>query len=165
MTYTEVRPTIKSGELLAWSHRGWKTWHCIQIQMVRFFTQSEYSHVGIAWVVGGRVLVLEAVQPKVRIYPLSSLGDFYLLRGFIPWSNDIEEIALSQVGKEYSKIEAIASFFNKSINTKWQCAKYVQHIAECAGRKLFGRATPSSVVQNALMSGCEIEYIENKETK
>jgi hypothetical protein len=55
MKYEAAREKVKSGDLLAWSHRGWRSWYDIQIQLVRFFTQSEYSHVGIAWVVGGRV--------------------------------------------------------------------------------------------------------------
>ena len=165
MNYEYARDKIKSGDLLAWSHRGWRSWYDFKIQMVRFFTRSEYSHVAIAWVVGGRVFALEAVQPKVRIHPLSTLGDFYLLRGYVPWTELTEEIALSKVGEKYSQLEAVASFFNKSINTKWQCVKYVWHIAECAGLKLFGKATPSNAVQNALKDGLELEYIENKDKK
>lgn len=161
MTYDEARPTIKSGDLLAWSHRGWRTWYDAKVQFVRMFTRSEYSHVGVAWVVGGRVFVLEAVEPKIRIHPLSSLGSFYLLRDYIPWAEFVEEVALSKIGAEYSQLEAIANGMNRSINTKWQCAKYIWHLAECAGRKLYGKATPSSVVNNALHDGCSIELIQN----
>jgi len=67
MKYSEVRDTIKSGDLLAWSHRGWRTWYDIKIQAVRFFTQSEFSHVGVAWAVGGRVFVLEAGCKKTTL--------------------------------------------------------------------------------------------------
>ena len=163
MKYVEVRDTIKSGSLLAWSHRWWRTWYDIKVQFVRMFTRSEYSHVGVAWVTGGRVFVLEAVEPKVRIHPLSSLGSFYLIRDYIPWSNEVEEAALAEIGEEYSQLEAMANSMSRSINDKWQCAKYVWYIAELAGRKLYGKKTPSNVVQNALLDGYAIEFIENKD--
>lgn len=35
MKYKEIRPLIKSGDILAWSHRGWKSWYDIKIQFVR----------------------------------------------------------------------------------------------------------------------------------
>ena len=80
MIYKQARPMIRSGDVLAWSHRGIRSWHDLKIWLVRMFTRSEYSHVGTAWVVGNRVFVIEAVMPKVRIYPLSKLGDFYWLQ-------------------------------------------------------------------------------------
>ncbi len=163
MKYAEARDTIKSGDLLAWSHRGWSNWYDFKIQFVRLFQRSEYSHNGIAWVTAGRIFALEAVEPKVRIYPLSSLGSFYLLRGYIPWTTEVEEAALAEIGEEYSQLEAMANSMNRSINDKWQCAKYVWYIAELAGRKLYGKKTPSNVVQNALLDGYAIEFIENKD--
>ena len=81
--YSEYRDQIKSGDLLAWSHRGFRSWHDFKVQAVRLFTQSEYSHVGIAWVVGGRVFVIEAVEPRVRIFPLSKLGEYPTKSGTI----------------------------------------------------------------------------------
>ena len=53
MKYINFRENIVSGDLLAWTHHGWNSWYNFQIQMVRAFTQSEYSHVGIAWCTGG----------------------------------------------------------------------------------------------------------------
>ena len=70
-SYQEVRSSIKSGDLLFWSHRELKSWYDLKVQIVRMVTRSEYSHVGVAWVTGGRVFALEAVVPLIRIYPLS----------------------------------------------------------------------------------------------
>ena len=102
MIYSEARATIRSGDILAWSHRGIKSWHDLKIWFVRMFTRSEFSHIGTAWVIGDRVFVIEAVMPLVRIYPLSKLGDFYHLPMGAPWRPSTEALALSKVGHKYS---------------------------------------------------------------
>ena len=128
MKYVELRPTIKSGDVLAWSEGGWTNWHDIQVSVVRMLTQSEYSHVGLAYVIGGRVFVVEAVVPLIRIFPLSKLTPFYYVR--TPdnwWSDNAEEKMLSWVGLPYSKWEAIKSFISTDTNgdSVWECAKLV----------------------------------------
>lgn len=149
--YQDIRPTIKSGDILAWSHRSWSSWYDLQIQAVRFVTQSEYCHVGVAWVISGRVFVIEAVTPKVRIYPLSKLLPFYLIPIVTPWTPDSEEFALAQVGGEYSKLQAIQSFFGKpDFDELWQCAELTAKISEKNGIYLGEKYTPSSIVENAL---------------
>ena len=115
MKYLDFRENIVSGDLLAWSHHSWNSWYNFQVQMVRAFTQSEYSHVGIAWCTGGRVFVIEAVVPYVRIYPLSKCENFYYIRINKELSNKAEEFALSQIGEPYSKRMAIQSFFKMTI--------------------------------------------------
>jgi hypothetical protein len=160
MEYNIVRPNIKSGDILAWSHKGWGSWRDFKIQMVRFFTQSEYSHVGIAWVVGGRVFVLEAVQPLVRIYPLSRTGDFYWIPMQLNWSEEVEEEALANVGDKYSQWEAIVAFFTvPGINNKWECAEYVAHIVTKAGVDLGDKLTPTCIVENALKLVSKLYYV------
>ncbi len=81
MKYSELRDTIKTGDLLAWSEGGdWKSWRNIQLNLVRMGTMSDYNHVGVAYVVGGRVFVVESVVPYVRIYPLSRLLPFFYIK-------------------------------------------------------------------------------------
>ncbi|PHX98297.1 MAG: hypothetical protein CK529_13670 [Rhodospirillaceae bacterium] len=63
MIYNAARPSVRSGDLIAQSGGSWLDWHGIKINLVRMFTRSTYSHVGVAWVVGGRVFMLEAVKP------------------------------------------------------------------------------------------------------
>ncbi len=162
MKYSDVRRTIKSGDLLAWSHRRWKNWHDIKIQIVRFFTQSEYSHVGTAWVVGERVFVIEAVQPLVRIFPLSELGDFYFIPTFGIWNKESEEFALKQVGCPYTQLEAIKAFFSRlKPNGKWECAELCIAIAERMGVNLGTISTPTHVVLAAQRLGSATTYIQN----
>jgi hypothetical protein len=147
--YQEIRPEIRSGDLFAWSHTSWKSWYDIKIQAVRLFTQSEYCHVGIAWVIGGRVFALEAVQPKVRIFPLSKLTPFYWLPMNAPWDPKTEEYALSIIGEPYSQEQAVAAFINMLKTGKdanWQCAEYVHEVLKTDGIDLGKKATPNAIV-------------------
>lgn len=160
MDYQEARPRIRSGDLIAQSHREWKSWHDIKVQIVRFFTQSEYSHVGIAWVVGGRVFMLEAVQPKVRIYPMAKIGDFYWLPMKAQWKDATERIALEHVGDDYSQALAVQAFFSDiDHSTTNECAAYVRHVLESDEIFLGNRATPDAIVREAQKRGAEMYYV------
>ena len=165
MDYQTIRPTIRSGDLLSWSHRGIRSWHDLKIALVRMFTKSEYSHVGTAWVVGSRVLVIEAVIPLVRIYPLSKLGDFYHLPLDAPWKPDTEALALSYVGHAYSQLQAIQSPFMKPKHDElWECAELAAHIALSDGIDLGQIYTPSEVVRNAQLRGSLTTLVTQEKT-
>ena len=152
MFYSQVRSKIQSGDVLAWTHKSWKTWYDIKIQLVRFFTQSEYCHVGIAWVVGGRVFVLEAVMPKLRIYPLSKEVPFYWLpqdEDLTYWTNEVEEFALSCVGEDYSQFQAVMAQLDKverKAGYARECAEFVQSVLQKGGKILDVKPTPTEVV-------------------
>lgn len=152
MRYLEARPQIRSGDLLAWSHRSWASWYDLQVQAVRFFTQSEYCHVGVAWVIGGRVFVIEAVTPQVRIYPLAKLLPFYWMPLHMPWTEQAEEFALMQVGHQYSKWQAIKAYFGYvDTDNLWQCAALTNAILRVNQVKLrVASETPSKLVYAAL---------------
>jgi hypothetical protein len=163
MHYQELRSKIKSGDLLAWSHRGIRSFRDLKIWMVRLFTRSEYSHVGIAWVVGGRVFVIEAVQPKVRIYPLSKLLEdgCYWIPMDAEWKPSTEELALECVGDEYSVPQAIqAPFMTPPVDTLWQCAEMVAIVLLEDGINLGRTYTPAAIVQSALAHKKHLEYID-----
>lgn len=156
MKYVDYRDSIKSGDLLAWSHRGWKSWYDIKVQMVRFFTQSEYSHVGTAWVYGGRIFVIESVSPYIRIVPLSNLLPCYLIKIYAPWKYETEKFALSLVGiGGYSQWEAVKAFFRKNDNPdKWECAEFVHELWKKDSLSLTPyKDTPSEVVLEAQSIG------------
>ena len=151
MLYDEIRDKIRPGDLIAFSNEKWGSKADLQTQIVRIFTRSEYSHVGIAWPIGGRVMILEAVVPRVRIFPLSYLLPFYWMPTQAPWSNDVEEYALARVGESYSKLEAIRGFFGLTRdNRRWQCAEYVRSILNRAGVPLDGPDTPTALVQEIM---------------
>jgi len=131
MKYEELRQTIKTGDLLAWSEGGaWNSWRNIQLNLVRLGTMSDYNHVGIAYVVGGRVFVVEAVVPYVRIYPLSRLLPFFYIRTNFTATEYTEQVLLKSIGIPYSKWEAIKAAFTKDTNNDKviQCAKLVNNV-------------------------------------
>lgn len=162
MKYSEIRSQIKSGDLLAWSHIGIKSWHDFKIWLVRLFMRSEYSHVGTAWVIGERVFVIEAVMPLVRIYPLSSLGDFYHLPLNAPWKQETEALALSRVGHAYSQLQAMQAPFGKPPEDNlWECAELAASIAKADGIDLGEVYTPSAVVLAAQTLGSKMSFVKN----
>jgi len=160
--YINARDQIRSGDLLAWSHRGWGSWYDFEVQMVRMSTRSEYSHVGLAWNAGGRIMVLEAVQPRVRIFPLSMLLPCYWVSRTWGWDDEDLERAMLRVGQEYSKIDAFKAYFNKlksGANSRWQCAEF---IVTSLVRRGFAdvRPIPTHVVQHALETGAPMRYLK-----
>lgn len=162
MKYSVVRPLIKSGDLLAWSHRQpwYKSWYDFKIAMVRAFTQSEYSHVGTAWVVSDRVFVIEAVVPKVRIYPLSKTGEFYWIPLEAKITPDIENYMLSKVGEDYSQLQAMQAFFHlPSADSLWECAELSRDYAFQYGVDLGNKATPTALVREAMLLGSRVHLV------
>lgn len=162
MKYAYARRKLKSGDLLAWSHRKLKSWHDFKVQVVRMATRSEYSHVGICWVSGGRVWVIEAVEPCVRIYPLSKLGEFYHTPLPIHWTSAVEDAALEHVGVEYLQLDAVRAFFDRLEAGKvTECAALAQVVAMSGGVYLGKRATPDAVMREAQRLGNPTYLIEN----
>ena len=165
MNYTTVRASIKSGDLIAQSHRApfWRSFFDFKIAVVRALTQSEFSHVGVAWVIAERVFILEAVSAGVRIFPLSRAGDFYHLPLPALWGTDAEAYALSHVGDSYSQIEAIQAYFGPvdELGDVWECAQYALCVLEQAGIQLGTVATPTAVVRAAQLLGAPCSLITN----
>lgn len=158
MKYEEARASIKTGDVLAWTHKSWRSWYDIQIQIVRFFTQSEYSHVGIAWCIAGRVFILESVGAGIRIFPLSLELPFFHLATGKSLTRDQLEFALSKMGQRYSKVEGVLAMFglNNRKDDAWQCAEYV-----CTVLGLPCKATPSAVVAHLLESGATLKEVQS----
>lgn len=169
MKYADMRASIKSGDLLAFSHAApfYRSWYDCKVALVRMFTMSEYSHVAIAWRVGERVFVLEAVMPQVRNFPLSKCGDFYWLPIPAPkFDSEGLPFALACMGEEYSQSQAMQGFFHlPSEDDKWQCAEYVRAVALRSGFDLGPKATPTAVVRYAMASGCPSRLISNEGEK
>lgn len=166
LKYTNVRPLIKSGDLIALTHRRARSWYDLQVWAVRVGTASEYCHVAQVWAVGGRLWVLEAVTPLVRMVPLSHFAaeGFY----WVPLNTDMSEIeledALEQIGRaRYSKWQAILAFFGRlklGADRMTQCCEYVITNRRRSGVDLGPVATPARVVQAALNRGASLFYVE-----
>lgn len=165
-TYDEARNHIKDGDIVALSHYSWASWYDLQVQAVRIFTRSEYCHVGQVWSVGGRLFMLEAVRPKVRMVPLSQFAaeGFYWISIGIDMSKDELNLALSKVGvAEYSRKQAILGGLNLlkiGQDRMEQCAEYVITNRRRSGVDLGNEATPSAVVHAALSMGYPLRFVK-----
>jgi hypothetical protein len=163
MKYSEIRNTLKTGDIVAISAKpklkyfaGW---------LVRLFTQSEYSHVGMIWIHQGRAFILEAVHPKVRIVPLSLVLPFYVVQMNITPNMEALDEAFSQVGVgEYSVVEAIKSYFGlNSVNKEIQCVEYVKSILNKMGINITSKDTPAEFVLGLQKLGNPIIFVEQDE--
>lgn len=122
--YSQYRKTIQSGDLIAW--RG----ESLVGRFIRAWTQSEWSHVGVAWVVGGRVFILEAREFRgVGMRPLSSALPADLFVTHQEWTEESEQYALAQMNKPYSYLDAFrAGLGLKMQSMGLQCAEYARHV-------------------------------------
>jgi hypothetical protein len=163
MKYSDYRSNIKSGDILAFSHEGWKSWADIKTQAVRIFTRSNYSHVGIAVVIASRVFVLENVVPYARLYPLSQRGNFYhIAMRDVAWTDELEEKAFSYIGSKYSQWQAIKAFFvNLGRGNTSQCAALVSEVMYAANVYMGDRQTPDAIVLQAQLLGSAVHYVED----
>lgn len=164
MKYADVRNSIRSGDLLAWSARKVESLHDLQVQAIRVFDRTEYVHVGVAWVCGGRVWVIESVTPVVRVVPLSNLLPCYHVTTAAKWTKGAEQYAISYVGNKnyrYSRWEAVKGFFGATNDeNKWlQCAEFARLVYAALGIDLDGRATPSDVVNGFLERGGKLTQL------
>lgn len=151
MSYEIFRPNIKSGDLLAWSTHRSKGFKRFVNVLIRIFTMSEFSHVGIAWVVGERVFIIEAVNPAVRIYPLSNKVPFYHIGMEIDVKDEHINYLLSRVGEPYSINQAIQAYFGKLKEDKsWQCAELCTSFYKRSGIPLKNSLTPSTLIDAIL---------------
>ena len=125
MNYSRVRDDIQNGDVLAFGYVRYSLFS----QLIRLWTRSSISHVGIAVRFYGRLCVIEALEGRgVRVFPVSTL----LAKGRkIVWYKtvipqklsrfEICQYGLSHWGKRYaSPWQFIRSF---SVLTKWICDK------------------------------------------
>ena len=155
MKYLDARPLIQSGDVLAWSHYEWSSWYDLQVQAVRLITESEYCHVALALVFGGRVWAVESVQPVIRLVPLSNLiglGFYWLPVNKEVTENELE-FALSKVGNgKYSKLQAMQAQLERMTignDDLWSCAEFVITARKLSNVDLGNKATPAAVVRHA----------------
>jgi len=142
-TYPQARAGIRSGDLLAWRGTG------LIGRLVRHWTGESWSHVGIAWVIGGRVLVLEAREGRgVVASPLSRRLNCYHLPTGVAWDEAMQSRALDSLGGRYNLIDAIrAGVGLRPDGAGWQCAEYAAYVLG-----LYDKArgfTPGDIVEES----------------
>ena len=128
MRYSDARPNIKSGDLIAFRGRGLFPW------LIRAVTRSAYDHVAIAWVAGGRVLLLESriAHGGVTIQRALSQalpdGATWIPTGAV-WDADHEERAFAPLGQPYGWVDMLrAGLGLRATSRGYQCAEYAAQI-------------------------------------
>lgn len=150
LVYKSKRDSIKSGDLLVWSSSNNEPFWSYK-NIIRFFTRSEYAHVAIAWVIANRVMIVDVATPRISIRPLSEMSDCYHIPMNIDWNNYLEQKLLSYVGKPYSILQAIMSYFTKPIkDNKWHCVEMAKDFYSFAGIEIDSDYTPSGLVKAIL---------------
>lgn len=144
-TYPQARAGIRSGDLLAWRGTG------LIGRLVRHWTGESWSHVGIAWVIGGRVLVLEAREGRgVVAAPLSHRLNCYHLPTGVAWDEAMQARALDSLGGRYNVLDALrAGLGMRPDGSGWQCAEYAAYVLGLAHR--VGSFTPGEIMIEAGM--------------
>ena len=165
MDYKEYHSNIKSGDLIVFSATKIRTTYDLLSYIVRLFTMSEYNHVGIAWAIGDRNLIVEAQVPEIKISPLKKLGSFYHIPMDVNFTDEALEILLDKVGQKYSYFEAIKAYFKKNDHTHddWICVDYVKYFYESIGIDIGDVNTPSDVVKSIIRNhNKSLHYVENR---
>lgn len=166
MKYSECRDEIVSGDIIVFSHYKWASWYDLQVMLVRLASFTEYTHVGVAVVIAGRVFIAESVSPLVRLVPLSNLAEdgFFVIPTRTPMGEAELEYVMKHVGKaKYSKWQAMLAWLDKleiGADDLLECAEYVITARRLSGLDLGERAVPACVVKEALKQGLRMHYIE-----
>lgn len=151
--YSDMRIFLHTGDLLAWSTDRTTFWSRMLTTFVRFFTLSEFAHVGIAYRDdNGRVYVLEATIPTIQMRLLSEVKGFYHVPMQIQWNDDLDVYLKHYTGKPYSLMDCIRGYLGHTdpSDDKWQCAELCNDFYKHAGIDLGDNYTPSKVVMEAI---------------
>ena len=140
MNYAEARPLIKSGDPIFFRGTG------LIAGVVRDWTDSPFSHVGMAWRAGERVLVLES-RPAHRGITIDRPLSQALADGptWVPtlarWTAAMEARAMRDLGFPYGWGNAIRGGLHLPLAYgALDCSEYVAFV-----HGLAGGATPKSL--------------------
>ena len=148
---------IKSGDLITWKDtKGFFN------NTIRIFTLSEYTHVGIAVVEEDGVYVVEAVRPTVRKIKLSERTPFQVIPMNVEYTSESDSFLNNLVGREYSILQAVLSFFNIYINDdKWYCTELGHEFYSRVGIEFDKHLTPTRFIRQAIVYSGKTFYVES----
>lgn len=163
--YDSHRSEIRSGDLLVWSNDKVSKTSNIYLSIIRFFTSSEYAHVGIALRIFGRLFVVEATSPYIRLVPVSLKDEFYHIPLKIKWNVNHIDLLFGYLGTKYSKLDAFKAYFGIRLNknNRWQCVELAIDFYKKIGLDFGNNYTPTGFVKNVLnVTNKPIYLVKNK---
>lgn len=164
--YSEIRDTIKTGDLVSWKAGKINSIFSFILYVYQKILKPKSVHVGIVVNIGGRLLVVEARPPAIRIFPLSMMENFYLIRTNIPEEQNNIDLLLQEIGVPYSAWDVAKGLFYLDNDTSniycselgdiyYKGIKYLPEGYWDAGR------TPDQLVEAIVdVSGNEPIYVE-----
>lgn len=125
--YSKYRKRIETGDLFFTAETFFFS------RLIRFFTRSHVSHVGVFLWLGQRLFIVEAVEGKGVVMNLAStrFQGKNIFLGKIFHSIDQEEIinrSLSGLGKKYDLWGAISSLFKQKKDDQYFCSEYIAEV-------------------------------------
>ncbi len=145
MKYSEVYSLIKSGDIIAFRGHGVQSW------IIRKWTKSNYAHVGIAWVVGNRVLIIES-RPRCggvtvdRLLAHALRDKPTLVITETIWDDKYENRALEKLGQPYSRFKAICAGLGIELHGRgFECAEFASYVLNIP---IEDNAVPDHIVHN-----------------
>ena len=109
--YSEIRDSIKTGDLVSWKAGKVNSVFTFILYLYQKILKPKSVHVGIVLVIGGRVFVVEARPPAVRIFPLSMMEDFDLIHTNIPYEQNDIDFLLKELGAPYKALDVLKGLF------------------------------------------------------
>lgn len=148
------RGVIRSGDLLVWSTNK-KNWLSRMIlKFIRFMTASEFAHVGVAWRIEGRLWVVEATIPVVRLSPVKDDDEFFHVPVNLQWNAGCENYLIDKIGLPYSVMDDVRAYLGEALDDdkKWQCAELANDFYRSQGIDIgICSNTPTEVVNNLII--------------
>lgn len=148
--YSEIRGSITTGDLVAWNKPGFKSATGMLLLLYQKILKAKYTHVAVTAVLGGRIMIIEATPPAVRIFPLSMLEDFDLVKTEIADIPNHLDVLLTQLGKPYSIMDFFRGLLHISGgNSDYYCSKLASKYYNDIGYidNEFAGLTPDSIVE------------------
>lgn len=149
---------IRSGDLIAWTKsNGFFN------NIIRLFTLSEYTHVGIAVVEDDGVYVVEAIRPRTAKSRLDVKVPFYHIPMGVDFSTDDYNLLHEYIGKRYSTLQAALSWINVHIDDdKWYCTELAYDFYSKLGLHFNKKLTPTKFIKQAITKYQKrLTYIES----
>lgn len=146
------RNEIKSGDMLIWSNDKFSSKSNFYLNGIRTFTRSEYAHTAVAWRLEGRLMIVEATQPVVRLSPVRDHDEFFHIPMGVIWTPESEDYLVSVIGCPYSFMDALRAYIGRTVNkdNHYQCAELCKEFYQLHGIDLGSELTPAAIVRKAL---------------
>lgn len=127
--YSEIRSELKTGDLIAWDDAELDSFFGIILYLYQKILKAKYTHVGVVVRIGGRVFIVEATPPEVRLIPLKMLTDFYHIKANVKANPQSQiKFLLATLGTTYSLWDMAKGLFKLGSSKKdFYCSELAGH--------------------------------------